>query len=221
VLRSDWRLTPARARLVQERLRRRVRQVRLRRSKLEYVAGCDITLQGDRLLAVVLVFSFPGLERIETRSATMSARMPYIPGLLGFRELPALLKAFAGLRHVPHAVLCDGHGRAHPRRFGLASHLGVLLDLPAIGCAKSRLIGTYAEPGPTRGAHTPLRDQGEVIGAVLRTRDRIRPLYVSVGHRVTLPDAVWVVLQCGRGYRIPEPLRQADITVRRLARNPA
>jgi deoxyribonuclease V len=143
--------------------------------------------------------------------------MPYVPGLLSFRELPVLLSAFARLRYVPQAVLCDGQGRAHPRRFGLASHLGVLLDIPSVGCAKSRLIGTYVEPGLMRGAQSPLHDRREVIGTVLRTRDHTRPLFISVGHRITLADAVWLTLQCGGGFRIPEPTRQADITVRKRA----
>jgi deoxyribonuclease V len=204
---------------VQERLRRRVRRSPLAVSRLRRVAGCDVAIAGDRLCAVWVVFSLPELARCDQADAVVEASFPYVPGLLSFREIPALLAAYAKLAVKPEAVLCDGQGIAHPRRFGLASHLGVLLDLPSCGCAKSRLVGTHDEPGRERGAQSPLRDGEEVIGAVLRTRAEVKPLFVSAGHRMRLADAVHLVLRCGAGYRLPEPTRQADQAVGRLARS--
>lgn len=212
-------LTPAEAMAAQIGLARLVRRARLPVSQLRRVAGCDVAVAGERLCAVWIVLSLPELQDIDRAEAVVPARFPYIPGLLSFRELPALAAAFERLRHRPQVVLCDGQGIAHPRRFGLASHLGVLLDLPSIGCAKSRLIGTHPEPGRRRGDQTPLRDGRETIGAVLRTREAVRPVYVSIGHRASLADAVRLVLRCGVGYRLPEPIRRADQEVGRLARS--
>lgn len=211
--------TPAEAIALQKELARRVRRAPLAAGRLRRVGGCDVAVAGDRLCAVWLVFSLPALEILDRAEAVVPARFPYVPGLLSFRELPALLEAFARLRVRPEAILCDGQGIAHPRRFGLACHLGVLLDLPSVGCAKSRLVGEHDEPGRERGARAPLRDGRETIGAVLRTRDGVRPLYVSIGHRVTLADAVRLVLRCGAGFRLPEPTRRADQEVGRLARS--
>lgn len=185
---------------------------------MRLVAGCDAAYAGGDVAAAVVVLRFPELDLVEEAVARAPVRFPYVPGLLSFREAPALLRAFARLRSRPDAILCDAHGRAHPRRFGLASHLGALLGVPSVGCAKSRLVGRHAAPGPVRGSRSPLRDGGEILGAVLRTRDHVRPVFVSVGHRVTLRDAVWLVLSCCRGFRIPEPLRLADQLARRAAR---
>jgi deoxyribonuclease V len=170
------------------------------------------------LCASILVFSLPELRLLDAADAEVEATFPYVPGLLSFRELPALVAACANLTVRPEVILCDGQGQAHPRRLGLASHLGLLFDLPSIGCAKSRLCGDHDEPGPCRGDRAVLRDGREVIGTVLRTRDHVRPLYISVGHRVRLRDAVELVLRCGAGYRLPEPTRQADQRVGRRAR---
>jgi deoxyribonuclease V len=145
-------------------------------------------------------------------------RFPYVPGYLSFREVPPLLAAFEGLERPPDLVLVDGHGRAHPRRFGIACHLGVLLDLPTVGCAKSRLVGAHREPGPRRGATTRLVDGDEVIGVVLRTRPGAKPVYVSVGHRVSLSRARSLVLRLAPRYRLPEPIRAAHAEVNRLRR---
>jgi deoxyribonuclease V len=134
---------------------------------------------------------------------------PYVPGFLSFREIPAALQALERLEHQPDLILCDGQGRAHPRRFGLASHLGVYIDRPTVGVAKTRLIGEYREPGLRRGSHTPLVDGSEVIGAVLRTRTRIKPLFVSIGHRVSLPSAIDYTLSCCTRYKLPETTRWA------------
>nr|NIR58182.1 endonuclease V [Gammaproteobacteria bacterium] len=150
--------------------------------------------------------------------ARMRATFPYVPGYLSFREVPPLLRAFERLGEAPDLLVVDGHGRAHPRRFGIACHLGVLLDLPTVGCAKSRLVGTYREPGPRRGSATRLLDGGEVIGSVLRTRDGVKPVYVSVGHRITLEEARRQLLRQSRGVRLPEPIRAAHAEVNRLRR---
>ena len=156
-----------------------------------------------------MVLSFPDLQLIEYAIARLPARFPYVPGLLSFREMPALLAAFDRLRVRPDLILCDGQGIAHPRRFGIASHLGVFCGIPSIGVAKSRLIGTHGEPIQRRGAWVPLVDQGETIGAVLRTRPRTRPVYVSIGHRVSLPAAVRFVMACTLKFRLPETTRWA------------
>ena len=150
--------------------------------------------------------------------ATRQTTFPYIPGLLSFREIPVLLDAIARLRSRPQLLVVDGHGIAHPRRFGIASHLGVVADVPTIGCAKSRLTGKHEEPGPLPGDCSPLLSRdGELIGRVVRTKARTRPLFVSIGHKIGLETAVEIVLRCLRGYRLPEPTRLAD----RLSKRPA
>ncbi len=202
-------------------LARRVRLEDDFRQPIERVAGVDAAFpdRGRRTRAAVVVMTFPTLEVIETGFAEIDTTLPYIPGLLSFRELPAIAEAIGGLRHQPELVLCDGQGIAHPRRFGLACHLGVELDLPTIGVAKSRLHGTASEPRAERGAWEALKDQDEVIGCLLRTRDRVRPLYVSPGHRVSIKQARQLVLDCGAGYRLPEPVRLADRLSRQYARH--
>lgn len=160
--------------------------------------------------AAVVLLSYPDLDLVEQQAIEAPTEFPYVPGLLSFREIPALAQAFEQLERTPDLLLVDGQGRAHPRRFGLASHLGLLLDIPTIGVAKSRLIGEHAEPGQRRGASTPLTHDGERIGTVLRTRDNVKPLYVSVGHRISLESATdWTLRLCTH-YRLPEPIRLAD-----------
>ena len=154
--------------------------------------------------AGVIVYRLPELEEVERRMARRKLRFPYVPGLLSFRESPVLLAAFARLRVSPDVILIDGHGRAHPRRFGIACHLGLLLDRPTIGCAKSILVGEAVEPGAQAGSTAPLVDKGEKVGVVLRTREKVRPIYVTVGHRVSLESAVRIVAQCLDGFRIPK-----------------
>ena len=187
-----------------------------RRARL--VAGADVAFAGDVLAAAVVVLRYPDLEVVETSAVCRPVTFPYVPGLLSFREAPAILAAWRRLRQRPDLLLCDGQGIAHPRGLGLASHLGLVLGVPAIGCAKSRLCGTHGEPGPRRGDRAALVLDGRVVGAVVRTRDGVRPLYVSPGHRVGVAAAVRWVLACGGGYRLPEPTRQADRLVGRLAR---
>jgi deoxyribonuclease V len=187
---------------------------------LRLVAGADVSYdRGSPILfAAIVVLDAGTLETVEIASTRGQARFPYLPGYLSFRELPPLEEAFARLRTRPDLLLCDGHGRAHPRRFGLASHAGVALGVASIGCAKSRLIGEHRDPGPRRGAHTALRDGGETIGEVLRTRAGVAPIYVSVGHRVTLATARRLALRFAPRFRIPEPIRAAHAEVNRLRR---
>ncbi|MCL4524648.1 MAG: endonuclease V, partial [Acidobacteria bacterium] len=187
------------------------------------VAGADVafdfrgggTSQG-RAIAGVIVYSFPELREIERAWAVRALEFPYVPGLLSFRELPALLAAFAKLKTVPDVIFCDAQGYAHPRRFGLACHLGVLLDRATIGCAKSRLIGTHQEPGRAAGSWATLVDAGETTGAVVRTRSGVKPIYVSPGHRVSLASARELALAVCDGYRIPRPTREADHFVEQM-----
>jgi deoxyribonuclease V len=189
---------------------------------VRHVAGVDVSCEkwGDRFFAAVVVLELPELTVVEEAGASLRGSFPYIPGLLSFRELPALLEAFRKLRTVPDAVLVDGQGIAHPRRLGLASHLGLWLNLPTVGCAKSRLCGKHAAAGERRGDRVPLVDGEEEIGAVLTTRDGVKPLFVSPGHRVDLPAAVDLVLACGRRYRLPEPTRLAHHLSNRLRSEP-
>jgi deoxyribonuclease V len=156
------------------------------------------------------------LDVIETATAEDRVLFPYIPGLFSFRELPPLIKACAKLQHSPDLVVCDGQGYAHPRRFGLACHLGVIFDLPTIGCGKTRLLGEHKEPDTKRGAIAPLYDNNEVIGNVLRTQNGINPIYLSVGHRISLATACEWVLKLSPKYRLPETTRQADQVVRKM-----
>ncbi len=177
------------------------------------VAGVDISVgrgSADGRGAVV-VLRYPEMEVEEQVVVEARVGFPYVPGLLSFREIPVLLEAFRQVKEKPDLVLVDGQGLAHPRRFGIACHLGLLLDLPAVGCAKSRLCGEHRPLAMEAGSSVPLTDGDEVIGAVLRTRDGVSPIYVSVGHRITLDEAVAWVLRCCRGYRIPEPTRLAHM----------
>jgi deoxyribonuclease V len=185
------------------------------------VAGADAAfdLQAGLVFAAVVILTFPSLEPVETVVHRERLSFPYIPGLLSFREAPALLQTFKKVRHSPDVILVDGHGVAHPRAAGIACHVGICLDKPTIGCAKSLLVGTHRMPGLSRGASTSLYDaSGHVIGAVVRTRNRVKPVFVSVGHRIGLAQAVRLTLACGKGYRIPEPTRQADLLAERAKR---
>lgn len=204
----EWNLDPEQAIHLQRELCRQVLLIPLDR-QVQRVAGIDVGVKGETATAAVVVLSFPELELLESRVAQEPVRMPYIPGLLSFRECPAVAAAWERLEFEPDLVLVDGQGIAHPRRLGIAAHLGLLIDRPTIGCAKSRLCGRHEEPGSARGAWVPLQDQGEVIGAVVRTQAKVKPLYISPGHRITLEEAVRYVLACGRGYRLPEPTRLA------------
>lgn len=215
-----WDVTPREAVHIQEQLRARVIPMgRVPSPKLVAGADCAFDQTTDRIHVAVVVLSFPDLEPVETVTGSDRVRFPYVPGLLSFRETPALLRAFAKLRHEPDVLFVDGQGLAHPRAAGLACHLGVLLDRPTIGCAKSLLVGSYDEPAPLRGAFNYLYDaKKHVIGAALRTRDRVQPVFVSIGHRISLARAIALTLACGKGCRIPEPTRQADLLAERAKR---
>ena len=179
---------------------------------VKYVAGADVAYneQENWMVGAIVVLDMNNLSIVEQAYEIMPISFPYIPGLFSFREIPSLLAAYGKLQQKPDLLVCDGHGIAHPKRCGMASHLGVELDLPSIGCAKSRLIGTYGELGPLRGEHVPLMEEGEVLGSVLRTQDGIRPLYVSIGHKISLPQARDWVLRLAPSYRQPETTRMAD-----------
>lgn len=179
--------------------------------RVRLVAGADISYDrgSDRFFAAAVVVEIPSMATVETATAEGKSPFPYIPGLLSFREGPLLLRALRRLKTRPDLLLFDGHGLAHPRRFGIACHLGLLLDRPSVGCAKSLLIGEHAEPGRERGAWAPLMHEGARVGAALRTRRGVRPVYVSPGHRIGLAAAIRWVLACGGGYRLPEPARRA------------
>ena len=220
-----WDLDEAEARALQRRLAGQVvREDRF--DTIRTVAGIDLgfprTPDGSELgRAAVVVLRWPDLDLVEERVVEQPVTFPYIPGLLSFREAPVGLAAMASLEQRPDLLLVDGHGLAHPRRFGIACHIGLLLDLPTIGCAKSILAGRAEEPGPNPGDWTPLVHRGETIGAALRTRPKVKPIYVSTGHRVSLASAIAFVSECGRGYRLPEPTRLADrIASRRGERRP-
>lgn len=182
------------------------------------VAGIDVAYDETLKLmfAGIVVMSGDGRELLDFATATAIVGFPYIPGLLSFRETPAVIEAWNGLKTMPDCLICDGHGLAHPRRFGLACHLGLLLDLPSIGCAKSRLVGAHQEPRKRRGSVAPLLDRGEQIGMVLRTKDGVAPVFVSQGDRIGLDAAVQTVLATCRGYRLPEPQRRAHLLVTKM-----
>jgi deoxyribonuclease V len=176
---------------------------------LKTVAGIDVGLQGSVACAAVVVLAFPGLEVVDQTTAMRQISFPYVPGLLTFREGPAILDALDQLERKPDLLIFDGQGIAHPCRFGIASHIGLLSDLPSIGCAKSRLCGRYQEPSVEGGSHIPLVDHGETIGAIVRTRSGVKPVFVSIGHRMDLKTAIEIVLACCKGYRLPETTRKA------------
>jgi deoxyribonuclease V len=203
-----WNVDPRQALSIQERLRARV-VTSDQLGEVKLVAGVDVAFSSFRARAAAAVLRLPGLDLVDWSVCEMEARFPYVPGLLSFRELPAVLEALGALAVMPDLVLCDGQGLAHPRRFGLACHLGVLTDIPSVGVAKTRLIGEHREVADTRGAWEPLWDCGEMIGAVLRTQLHTRPLYVSIGHRVSLDRAVAVVMRCTTRYRLPQTTRWA------------
>jgi deoxyribonuclease V len=207
----SWDLSPGEAMALQRRLAARV-LIGTPRSPIRFVAGLDAAFSTDGRNCIAGVVLWDRCERRVVGQCVARRRLtfPYVPGLLSFREAPALLAALAKLARTPDLLMCDGQGLAHPRRFGIACHLGVITGLPAIGCAKSRLIGEHANPGRTRGDVVPLMDDGEIIGEVLRTRDGVKPIYVSIGHRMDLPAARNAVLDCTMKYRLPEPTRRAD-----------
>lgn len=209
----EWNLSPEEAIALQRELAKRIiREDRL--GEVRHVAGVDMAINENNGMAraAVVLLSYPSLEISEQHIYEEPVRMPYVPGLLSFREAPCVLGAFSQLRQRPDLVMVDGVGIAHPRRIGIASHLGLWLDLPTIGCAKSILTGHYnkAALGEEAGSWVPLLSNKEVIGAAVRTRTRVNPMFISLGHRISLETSIHYVLACSKGYRLPEPTRQAD-----------
>ena len=180
---------------------------------VKYVAGVDISIKRatKSANASVVLLNYPDLEIVEIQTASGNLEFPYIPGLLSFRELPLTIAACEKLSITPDLVIADGQGIAHPRRIGLASHLGIIMDIPTIGCAKSRLCGSHNEPANEPGNYTDLVDRDEIIGAVLRTKHGVKPVYVSIGHKISLDTAISWIINCCRGYRLPQPTRLAHL----------
>ncbi|ACA60674.1 Deoxyribonuclease V [Candidatus Desulforudis audaxviator MP104C] len=215
-----WTIEPAGARELQRELAGRLRFQFPPGLRVRHVCGVDVSSArtDNRLYAAAVVFSFPELELVEAATAVLPAAFPYVPGLLSFREGPVLLEALQHLRVTPDVVLCDGQGTAHPRGVGIASHLGLFLDRPTLGVAKTVLVGDYNPPGPEPGAVSPLVHQGRVVGTVLRTKRGVKPVFISPGHLVDPDTAVELALACCQGYRLPEPVRQAHLLSNRLRR---
>jgi len=213
----SWDLTPGEAIEVQQRLRNLVRLQPLAQP-VNTIAGADISFNkfSETVYAGIVVLSLPDLRIIESAGVCSVAKFPYVPGLLSFRETPSVLEAWEKLKTKPDVLMLDGQGIAHPRRFGIACHVGILLDLPTIGCAKSILVGRYGELGLDAGSQSPLVDRGEQVGIALRTKSKVSPVYVSPGHLIDLDSAVDLVLRSTGKYRQPEPTRQAHLLVNRL-----
>jgi len=210
--RHSWHVTPKQAIEIQKTLAGEVSCIN-HIATPRYIAGVDISVNkfSKTGRGAVVVLTYPDLQIVEAQVVTDRIEFPYVPGLLSFREASLILAAFEKVKITPDILMVDGQGIAHPRRIGIASHLGLILGIPSIGCAKSRLCGEHKLPGAAAGSFTELKDNGEVIGAVLRTRDNIKPLYISIGHMVDLPAAVRWVLNCCCGYRLPEPTRLAHL----------
>lgn len=206
----SWDLTPRQAAEQQRLMSSRVIE-RYEARPIRLVAGVDVGFEEDKTVsrAAAVVLSYPHLRPVEAAIARRRVTFPYIPGLLAYRELPSVLDALAQLKSEPDIIIVDGHGRAHPRRFGITCYLGVLLDCVTIGCAKSVLVGAAEEPDNRVGAWTPLVDKGEVVGAALRTRVGVKPIYVSIGNKIDLETAINLVGKCTRTYRLPETSRYA------------
>ncbi|MEL7011511.1 MAG: deoxyribonuclease V [Cyanobacteria bacterium J06588_4] len=209
--RHPWVKTVAEAKVIQEQLRHQViKSDRL--GEVKYVAGVDIGFENNYAISksAIAILTYPELELVEQAIARIPTAFPYVPGYLSFREIPAILAAFPQLKTIPDLILCDGQGYAHPRRLGLACHLGILLDIPTIGVAKSLFIGKHESVPLEKGSWQPLIDKEETIGVVLRSRTNVKPIYISVGHKISLPTAIDYVMGCLTKYRLPETTRWAD-----------
>ncbi len=212
-----WTSSPtiAEAREMQEQLRRQVKVVPYR-GEPRHIAGVDAAFSEDKVFAAACLYRYPDLTLVEQTHIARKLRFPYVPGYLSFREGPAIIEAIKKLKQEPDLIIADGQGIAHPRSAGIASYLGVLLDVPSIGCAKARLVGEYREPASKKGKWSELIYEENVVGAVLRTRDSVKPLFVSPGHRIDLVGAIRIVLGCMGKYRIPEPVRCADMLSKKI-----
>ncbi|QJW92174.1 endonuclease V [Spirosoma taeanense] len=216
----DWtNITPTEAVALQQQLRSQI-QIQPLSQPPRTIAGCDISFNKfeETVYAGIVVLNLKTMETIEEVGVISSATFPYVPGLLSFREIPSLLEAWTKLRAEPDVVMFDGHGTAHPRRIGIASHAGLFLNRPTFGCGKSVLVGKYEEPAPERGAWSPMLHYRDVVGAALRTKNKVNPVYVSPGHLIDLEMAISLTLQCDGGYRIPEPTRRTHNLVNALRR---
>lgn len=205
----DWPTNLTEAQNIQKELQNKVKIEPLKESP-RFIAAVDSAFTNNHVVAVAVLFTYPALEFLEKSFAVKPLLFPYVPGYLTFREGPGALKAIGQLKNQPDLILFDGQGIAHPRGMGIASHLGVLLDIPAIGSAKSKLVGSYDEPGPQKGDYTPLLFREKTIGAALRTRPKVKPIFVSPGHRIDIDGSIRIVLNCTQKYKLPEPIRKAD-----------
>jgi deoxyribonuclease V len=205
------------ARKLQEILQKKVSITPLKK-RPKYIAGVDAAFLNKEIIGVACLFTYPDMHLIEETYAVTETLFPYIPGFLSFREGPSIIMALKSLKRKPDVILFDGQGIAHPKRLGIASHIGVLLNIPTIGCAKSRLIGTYKEPGTKKGTCSSLLYREEIVGVVMRTKDNVKPLFVSPGHRTDIRSSIEIVLACSQKYRIPEPLRRADFISKKIKR---
>ena len=208
----SWQVSTTQALEIQQRLAAQVSK-RSEVTTPRFIAGVDISVgkEGGMAIGAVVILNYPELRVVETKVAQDKLGLPYIPGLLSFRESPLILAACQKLTTTPDIILVDGQGIAHPRRLGLASHLGLLLNTPTIGCAKSLLCGSHEVPGIEPGSYTEVADKGEIIGAALRTKRGVKPVYVSIGHKVDLQNAIYWIMKCCHGYRLPEPTRLAHL----------
>ncbi|MDD5634712.1 MAG: endonuclease V [Candidatus Omnitrophica bacterium] len=206
-----WRLTPKAAVDLQKKFAAKIQTnfKKLNAEKIKKVAGVDVSFRGKMSCAAICVYSYPDMAIIEEVILVMKTVFPYIPGLLSFREGPVVIKCFKKLKNAPDVILFDAQGIAHPRRLGLASHIGLWLDRPSVGCAKTPLFGTFEMPGPCKGSYSFIKDKDEIIGAVLRTKDNTKPNFVSQGYKIRLEDAITITLSLCTKFKIPEPLRRA------------
>jgi deoxyribonuclease V len=213
----SWDVSPQRAVEIQKELAARVRVEPLAREP-RTIAGADISFNkfSDVIFAGIVVLDLQNLQVLERAGVTTTAKFPYVPGLLSFREMPALIEAWGKLEQKPDVLVMDGQGLAHPRRVGVACHAGLWFDVPALGCAKSVLVGKFDDPPLERGHWSPMLHRGETIGAALRTKNKVQPVYVSPGHKIDLESALKLMLRCDGGYRVPEPTRQAHLFVNEL-----
>jgi len=214
---SAWPTNIHDAKTMQISLREKVKIITFKKTP-QYVSSVDASFADDKVVAVACLYKYPELIYLGHEVAIREASFPYVPGYLTFREGPAIFEALYSLKIKPDIILFDGQGIAHPKGIGIASHIGVLLDISTIGCAKSRLVGEYKEPGVKRGEWSPLKYNSSIVGAVLRTKDNVRPVFVSPGHRIDFKCSIEIVLGCTTKYRIPEPLRRADILSKRIKR---
>jgi deoxyribonuclease V len=212
-----WPKNISDAKAIQISLRDKVKIIPFKKPP-QYIASVDAAFTYNKVIAVACIYKYPELSPLEHEIAIGKATFPYVPGYLTFREGPAIIEAINSLSIKPDLILVDGQGIAHPKGIGIASHIGVLLNIPTIGCAKSRLIGEYKEPGFKKGDWSYLKYNGRAVGAVLRTKENVRPLFVSPGHKIDLKTSIEIVLECTGKYRIPDPLRMADFISKKLKR---